>query len=513
MKTPHTRREFLAEVGRGMLVTTVGLELATDLGLASAQAAEVSEQALTFGPHEPLVALMQETPVAKLLPILAEKLKTGTSLRDLTAAGAFANARTFGGEDYVGFHTMMALAPSLHMSRELPADRAALPVFKVLYRNTNRINERGGRKDEVLRSVAPGESKLADAVHARDLAGAEGAIAALHGTSFDAAFNDLLAVVQDSCEVHRVVLPYRAWDLLGLIGRDHALTMLRQSVRYCVKNEQWADRSPQNEPRTLLPRLLEKHGLLAKKPGTREADDAWIEGFVKTLFTASAGDAAEAAASALAEGFAPAAIGEAISLTANQLVLRDHGRRPNEEVPGKPLGSVHGDSIGVHASDSANAWRNLARVSNTRNTFACLILGAWQVAKDRTERGGDFQNWQPLPLKQHLDNVGPTDAATLLGKLDDAIRGNLQARAAAIATRYGALGLDARPLFDALLGYSISEDGALHAEKYYRTVSEDFAITRPSLRWRHAAGLARVVASEYGRPAAGVAQARELLKS
>ena len=126
MNTLRNRREFLAEVGRGMLVTTVGLEVASGLGLATATAAEAPETALTFGPLEPLVALMQETPVAKLLPILAGKLRAGTSLRDLTAAGALANARTFGGEDYVGFHTMMALSPALHMSRELAAPHAAL---------------------------------------------------------------------------------------------------------------------------------------------------------------------------------------------------------------------------------------------------------------------------------------------------------------------------------------------------------------------------------------------------
>jgi hypothetical protein len=63
-----------------------------------------------------------------------------------------------------------------------------------------------------------------------------------------------------------------------------------------------------------------------------------------------------------------------------------------------------------------------------------------------------------------------------------------------------------------LLRYAISEDGALHAEKYYRTVTEEFAATRPSLRWRHLAGLARVSASEYGFPAPGVAEARRLLK-
>jgi hypothetical protein len=63
-----------------------------------------------------------------------------------------------------------------------------------------------------------------------------------------------------------------------------------------------------------------------------------------------------------------------------------------------------------------------------------------------------------------------------------------------------------------MLRYAVSEDGALHAEKYSRTVSEEFASTRPAYRWRQLVALARVTASEYGRPAAGIAEAKELLK-
>jgi hypothetical protein len=100
----------------------------------------------------------------------------------------------------------------------------------------------------------------------------------------------------------------------------------------------------------------------------------------------------------------------------------------------------------------------------------------------------------------------------LLRELDEAIRGNLQARATAVTHRYGQLGHAPRALFDVLLGYAISEDGALHAEKYYRTVSEEFAATRPAFRWRQLTALARVTASEYGRPAAGCDEAKELLK-
>jgi hypothetical protein len=259
--------------------------------------------------------------------------------------------------------------------------------------------------------------------------------------------------------------------------------------------------------------LLEQHQLLGRQPGIRVAEDNWIEELSRTIFKSTPEQAAEAAAAALAEGFTPDAIGEAISLAANQLVLRDQGRRPSEEQPGKVVGSVHGDSIGVHACDSANAWRNMARVTNNRNTFACLILGAYQAALDQTQRGGDFQNWQPLPVKYQLDGIKTTEAEALLREADEAIRQNLQSRAAAIVHRYGELGHAPRPVFDLMLRYAVSEDGALHAEKYYRTVSEEFSATRPAFRWRQLVALARVTASEYGRPAPGMAEARELLKA
>lgn len=521
MKTPtRSRRQFLAEVGRGMLVATVGFETASQLQLAHASTLEASTGALSFGPLEPLVVLMQETPADQLLPILAAKLRTGTDLRQLVAAGALANARTFGGEDYVGFHTLMAIGPAYHMAQELPAASRALPVFKVLYRNTHRIQEHGGRRDEVLHAVAPGNvpadrtggDVLREAVRNRNVTDAESIFARLAEGGADNALNHLLHAVQDTTEVHRVVLPYRAWDMVGLIGREQAHTLLRQSVRYCVKNESHSSSGAWNAPRTLLPRLLDEYKLPASASGQRPLDDTALEKLARTIFNSTPEQAAGAAAAALAEGIAPAAVGEAITLAANQLVLRDLGRPPKDESPGKPTGSVHGDSIGVHACDSANAWRNLARVSDARNRVACLILGAFQVALDRTQRGGDFLNWQPLPYGWQFEQIRKqTDAATLLRDAEEAIRGNLQARAAGIIHRYGALGHPERPVFDLLLRYAVSEDGALHAEKFYRTVSEEFDATRPAYRWRHLTALARVTASEFGRPAPGMAQARELL--
>jgi hypothetical protein len=517
--TNQSRRQFLAKVGWGMMVSTVGLGMTGELALGGAVNLDEGNDALDFGDLEPLVRLMQDTPVDQLLPVLVNKLKSGTELRRLGTAAALANARTFGGEDYVGFHTMMALAPAMHMSTELAPQLQPLPVFKVLYRNTNRIHEHGGHDSEVLKKAHPaalpsdlaGGEAVRDAVRRLDVNQAEARFAALAQGSPEDAFNDVLTTVEDAVDVHRVVLPYRAWDMMGMIGKEHAHTLLRQSVRYCVKAENSIRSSSSLEPRQILAKTIDQYHLLSRPAGDREMDDAWVDKTAMAIFTGTPTQAADLAGAALADGVAPDCLGEAICLAANQLILRDAGRTPNDEIAGKPIGSVHGDSIGVHACDSANAWRNLARAGNARNKMACLVMGAYQASRDRLDRCGDFLHWQPLPLPRHVAEITATDPRELLNQTEAAIRGNMQAHACAAVARYGQLGHPARPLFDLMLKYAVSEDGSLHAEKFYRTVSEEFATTRPAFRWRHVVALARVTASEYGRPAPGYAQARELL--
>ncbi len=511
-----TRRQFLANVGEGMLLASVGSALAAELGLATVHGADAGA-ALNFGALEPLVALMQETPAEKLLPILVEKLKAGTELRTLVAAAALANARTFGGQDYIGFHTFMALAPAFAMSQELPTERRPLPVLKVLYRNTSRMQSVGGRAHEVLHPVEPialpggvsGSELLRQATRSADFDNAERTFAALSRGPVGEAFNHLQFAVEDEVDVHRVVLAWRAWMTLDITGQEHAHALLRQSVRYCVSAEQGYKRQGTafSPIRELLPKLLDQYKLPGTAKGERRAEDAWIDRTARFIANSSREKAADAVAGALAEGISPEDIGEALSLAANELILRDPGRPKEWASEPKPVGSVHGDSVGVHASDAANAWRNIARVSNSRNTAASLIVGAFHTA-------GQFNrlNAEPYPHAEQLTKVTATDPQAMLRELDTAIQSKDQFRACAVVQRYGQLGHAARPMFDLLLGYGVSEDGALHAEKYYRTVSEEFAAARPAFRWHHVIGLARVTVSEAGRPAPGYVQARELLK-
>jgi hypothetical protein len=495
----RTRREFLCDVGRGMLVAGIGGTLASELGLMPALA---GDDALSFGRFEPLAQLMQETPPDELQRLLVKRLSSGTSLRDLIAAGALANARTFGGQDYVGYHAAMALLPAYQIAQEMPEKSRALPVLKVLYRNAARIQVRGGRRHEVLHAVAPAEEAdplaLRSAVRRRDMDGAERLFSKLVQGEPEDAFNDLQHLVQDDINVHRIVLAWRAWDMLRLTGEEHAHTMLRQSVRFCVHEERVRVRKRRPEPRirTVLPRLLDKYGLLGRPIGDKKSDDRWVSALGSTIFSGTREQAAEAVAAALAEGFTTEAIGEAMSLAANQLLLHDGGGKD---------GTVHGASVGVHASDAANAWRNTVRVASRRHAVASLVVGAFHTAGQGGRVGRE-------PYADRLERFEGKTPQLLLREARAAVEERDQARACAAVHRYGQLGAPAAPVFELLRRYAVSEDGKLHAEKYYRTVTEEFASTRAAFRWRHVVALARVSASEYGTPAPGYADARRLLE-
>lgn len=506
----RNRRKFLVEVGEGMLAALIGPALAADMGLAGrAEGAEPSGK--TPVGLEKLVALLQETPVSTLVPTLVGQIQKGVGLRDLVAAAAVANARAFGGHNYNGYHTFMALAPSYKMAELLPENERALPVIKVIHRNSRTMTSGPGRPADLLTHAEPGELKsgqpvtqqLREATRAKRIAEADGIFLAAAKNSLQDAYNDLLPLVQDEMNVHRVVLAWRSWETIDFTGQDHARTLLRQSIHFACDSKH--SNGGNQAIQTLLPALMDKHGLMGKAVGTKQADDAWVERLARIVYGETREQAAEAVAAELAQGYSPQAVGEALSVACARLVLADSGRE-KEYVPEKPVGSVHGDSIGVHASDAANAWRHIALVSNARNSFASLIAGAYHTAGQIRRHMKDV-----YPHAADLEMVREKDGTALLKMAEDAIRGKDQRRVCAVAQRYGQNGHDAKALFALLLKYAVSEDGALHAEKYFRTVSEEFATVRPAFRWQHLVALSRVTASLYGVPAPGVEEARKIL--
>lgn len=511
-----SRRRFLQNVGNGMLIAGLGSRLAFDLGLARADDLEPVPRT-GYGDLGPWIARMQEMNPDSLQVLMVDELKAGSvSLRQLVSAAALANAETFGGQDYVGYHAEMALVPALQMSAEMPAGSQPLPVLKVLYRNSSRIQQFGpGRKTLSAVEGVP-ETKTASVDHfgpelrklvrLADMNRAEQLFAQAIGVDSNLAFNTLLYTIADEVDVHRFVLAYRGMSLIEIAGPGHSHTLLRQCVRHCVDFEekrisQGREASPIREH---LPKLLDEFRLEQVPLGTREADDEAVEALAMSIYNTGKFEASRAVAAALADGWSPASICQSIALAANQLTLRQSG---------DPL-RTHGASAGVHGSDAANAWRHMTTWSNKRNTQVGLLVSAWHT--------GTYEPFatDPYPLENHFDRIRTDRAGELLGIAEEAIRGNDQPTASAAVHRYGELGFDPAPVFDLLRKFAISEDGRLHSEKFYRTVVEEFALARPAFRWRHLVALARVTASAYafdvndnhGHRAPGYEDACRLLK-
>ena len=486
------RREFLSDVGRGMLVVGLGTSLAGDLGCSPAFAEEGSES-IPLGGYQSLVELMRSTPAKKLQPILAEQLLQGkTDLKKLTAAGALANAVTFGGCDYVGFHTAMAMLPALDMSRQLDRNRAPLPILKVMYRNAQQIQSVGGASTTALEAIHAVEhatevelgTRIRDACRNVDVGQGEQLLASV-GDSPLKAFNALQPAVQDDLNVHRFVFAHRTYGLVGLLGNEYGYSLLRQCVRFCARHEQGriSNKQPESPIRKLIPKLLDQYKLMGKSLGKRDPGDKAVEDLSRIIYNDSREHAAEAVAAALAEGISAEVVGEAISLASNQYVLRQ----------GADNWRTHGDSAGVHSSDATNAWRNMAHVAEPQHAVSGLIVAAYHAGV----QSPPFQT-PAYPTDEHRALVKVKTADALLVEAEDAIRHNDQGRATAAIQIYGEQGFGVDPVFKLMLKYAVSEDGRLHGEKYYHTVREEYRTTRAAFRWRQVVGLARVTASAYG---------------
>ena len=504
------RRQFIGGLSAGVL----GVGLAGTV-LPGWEFSEDDGERIDFGSSESLARLMQDTPADALLDKLVAKLRSGTTPDELVKAAALANARTFAGEDYVGYHSFMALVPSLAMTPWLAQEEALLPVLKVIHRNTRRMQERGGSRKEVLRRVSPrnpkdGRSRAEAIVTAQRKRRMGDVHALVAGAATDPvhAFADLQPLVRENIDVHQVVLTWRAWDMLRLTGPEHARTMLVQTARQCVDRERrrvgkgW--RTP--EIRRALPACLDTHKLDGKSMGSRRASDDEVDALAHAVFVGSRQAAMDAVAERIRAGFDLESIGQAISLAALRLLLHDPGRKRGSA--GKPKGSVHGASVGIHAADSAQAWRHIAEVCGATHAVPILLTAAWhtggqsrqvrtKVAAHQVREGWASKIAKPKRLEAIVSGIADGDQAGVAALTDVHLRD----------------GGDTDALIRSLARPLVEQDGALHHEKFFHTTTEGFRTARPRHRALYLTALARVAASGRGFEAPGVRRARRLLQA
>ncbi len=254
-------------------------------------------------------------------------------------------------------------------------------------------------------------------------------------------------MVQDHTEVHRVVLPYRAWDLLG---HDRQGTGAHAAAPVGALLRQQRNRAAAAEPTTNRASCCRSCSTSTScstaSRATGKADDAWVDQFSKTIFEVHAG--------AGRRGRGRGAGGRHVA----------RGHRRSDHARGE---SAHPARHGPHAATwksngkphGQRAWRlhrrprlrlreRLAQHGARRQRAELLrqphprrLSGG---ARPRRARRRFPRTGSRCPWSAHVKAVKTTDPDGLLREADEAIRGNLQARAAAVIHRYGELGHDPR---------------------------------------------------------------------
>jgi len=131
--------------------------------------------------------------------------------------------------------------------------------------------------------------------------------------------------------------------------------------------------------------------------------------------------------------------------------------------------------------------------------------------KPRARKAGQSGQVGAVPHDHDGKPCTKRDPAELLGEIEGRIRDCDQKGACLAARRYGELGHPSAGLFALLLGFAVSEDGALHSEQYFRTAQDEHATVSAGHRAVYPVALARVMASQAGLPAPGCDEARALL--
>ncbi len=240
------------------------------------------------------------------------------------------------------------------------------------------------------------------------------------------AFNHLQFAVEDEVDVHRVVLSWRAWAILPLTGQEHAHTLLRQSLRYCLDMEQRRKaRGHQGSPvRQVLPKLLDQYKLLGRAMGDRKADDAWIDKLARTIYAASPAAGRRGGGRRRwpkASRRRPSARRSRWRPTCSSCTIRAAWiTRPTTSraaactaIPSASTPRTRPTPGGTSPASATSA-----------TAVASLIVGAYHTAGQTGK-----QMKEPYPTAEHLDLVKVKDAAALLREAESAITGKDQARA------------------------------------------------------------------------------------
>lgn len=427
---------------------------------------------------EPLVRLLETTPEGELLEAVAQKVRTGTSYREVLAALLLAGVRNVQPRPSVGFkfHAVLVVNSAHLASLASPSSDRWLPIFWALdYYKRKQIEEErtsGWKMGPVEEAAVPpphqAQAMFLEAMQKWDEPAADAAVAGLART---AGVNDVFEMfyrlgARDFRSIgHKAIFVANSQRTLASIGWRHAEPVLR-SLAYALLNHG-------SEPNPADSDLDADRPWRQNQERAQRIIDTWQSGkldseataeLLDTLHQGTNEQACDHAVELLNRGVSPQSIWDAVLVGAGELLMRQPG------------------IIGLHGLTASNALHFCYQASGDDMTRRLMLLqncAFLPMFREAATRRGDVRDLTVDDLKAiSLSDASPTggleeifadvskDRMTAAGKVRAYLEGDHQATS----------------LIDAARRLVFQKGNDAHDYKFSSAVLEDYFHVSPAVR-------------------------------
>jgi hypothetical protein len=363
------RRSFL-RTGAGAVLGCGDLAFLSRIAPVSAAEARVDPTIVRFDPAiEPLVRLLEETPVERLFEVIAVRIRKGLTYRETLAALLLAGIRNVRPRPSVGFkfHAVLVVHSAHLVARASPEADRWLPLFWALdqFKRSQETDVREGDwtmpavDAKSLPSTLEAARAFTTAMDQWDESRADGAAAALaHALPPQEVF-ELLAryAARDFRSIgHKAIYVANAWRTLETIGWQHSEPVLR-SLAYALlaregsdplEGEAQADRPwRRNTERLARVRADWRHG---------RTDAGAATEMLAVCREGSDNETADRVVDLLQRGIAPVSVWDGVTCAASELLMGSPG------------------ILSLHAVTTTNAIRYIFERTRSDETRRMLLL-------------------------------------------------------------------------------------------------------------------------------------------
>jgi len=319
---------------------------------------------------EPLVRLIESTPRAALLEEVGQRVKMGTSYREILAALFLAAIRNVQPRPGVGFkfHAVLVVHSAHLASISSPDSDRWLPIFWALdeFKTSQARDVREGDwtmspvDERAVPSVAKAASEFHKGMQNWDESNLDAATAGLvryaGATDVFEAFAQYAARDYRSIG-HKAIFAANAWRTLQTIGWQHAEPVFR-SLAYAMLNHNGEPNPSTTDLDADRPWRRNKERIAAIRTDWQQGriDSGATRSLIVALRSGSPDDAAAATVEVLNSGVSPRSVFDALHTASSEMLMQQSG------------------IVALHAVTTTNAIRFLFDTTGNEDTRRLLIL-------------------------------------------------------------------------------------------------------------------------------------------